>query len=518
MTKKIVIVGAGHNGLTCAAYLAKAGHEVTVLEASTRIGGAASTHEFAEGFRVSSAAHLLYLLDEEIIRELELEQHGLELACDNLDTVALDPGGHHLRISGDRMTGEDLSREDHNALVDYRKQMLRFAGIIADLHDKVPPRLASGERSDALSLAKLAWRIRRLGKSGMREFLRIAGINIYDILEERFENELLKGALSLDGVLGTNFGPRSNNSVFAALHRLSGSVKGVAGAQALPRGGMGAVTSALAEAARANGVSMIIDARVGKIEVESGRVTGATLATGEIMPADAVISSLDPRTTLLDLLGPRELDAGMVRKVNHIRQRGTAAKLHLALDGRPDVTGLEDDLLGHRLVIAPDMDYVERAFNHAKYGEHSVEPVMEITIPSIRDPQLAPEGKHVLSAVVQYAPYDLKAGWDSESDGFKALVIDTLERYAPAIGEQIIASELLTPVDLELRFGNAGGHWHHAELGLDQFLMLRPTAGVAQYAAPVEGLFLCGAGSHPGGGVMGHAGRNVARLVCEAEG
>lgn len=520
MTKRIVIIGAGHNGLTCAAYLAKEGHEVTVLESATTPGGAAATHEFAPGFRVSSGAHLLYQLDQEIIRDLELERHGMKLAAENLDTISLDDGGGHLQISGDQVTAEGVSREDRNALMRYRRRMLRFAEIIAGLNGRVPPRLASGERSDNLGLARIAWAIRRLGRKEMREFLRIAGINIYDVLEEQFDNELLKGALSLDGVLGTHLGPRSNNSVFTTLHRMSGSVNGVAGALALPAGGMGTVTNALAEAAEAHGASIICDARVGRIDVNvDGRgdtVTGVALETGEVMPADAVVSSADPKSTFLDLLGARHLDAGMVRRIGNVRQEGNAAKLHLALDSLPEFTGLEAEQLGHRLVIAPDLDYVERAFNHAKYGEHSAEPVMEITIPTVHDPGLAPEGKHVLSAIVQYAPHALKAGWHEARESFTDLVLGTLERYAPAIREQAVSAELLTPLDFEAWFGNRGGHWHHAELSLDQFLMLRPVAGAAQYAAPVDGLYLCGAGCHPGGGISGHAGRNAAQVVAEA--
>ncbi|MDX1554656.1 MAG: NAD(P)/FAD-dependent oxidoreductase [Xanthomonadales bacterium] len=510
--KSAVVIGAGHNGLTCAAYLAKEGYAVSVLEASTTIGGPASTHEFAPGFR-ASVAHLLYQLEEEIIEDLQLEAHGFSLAADSLDTVALDLGGKHLQISGDKVLGEDVSREDRDALMVYRGRMMRFAKIIGGLHDKVPPRLASGERSDTLGLAKLAWAIRRLGKTEMREFLRIAGINVYDILEELFEHELLKGALSLDGVLGTHLGPRSNNSVFTALHRMSGSVKGTPAATAIPRGGMGGVSNALAEAAKALGVSIIFDARVGGIEMEGDRATGVTLTTGEVMPADVVVSSADPKTTFLDIIGARRLDAGMVRKISHVRQSGNAAKLHLALDALPEFSGLDQDLLGQRLVIAPDLDYVERAFNHAKYGEHSAEPIMEITLPTVHDPGLAPDGKHVLSALVQYAPRELKSGWDDARATFTEAILSTLERYAPAIRDLVTGSELLTPEDIEARHGNIGGHWHHAELALDQFLMLRPVAGAAQYRSPIDGLYLCGSGCHPGGGVMGHAGRNAARCI-----
>jgi phytoene dehydrogenase-like protein len=280
---------------------------------------------------------------------------------------------------------------------------------------------------------------------------------------------------------------------------------------------MGAISTALAEAAKANGASIVFDARVGRIDVTDGRASGITLSTGESMPADAVVSSADPKTTFLQLLGARHLDAGVTGKISHVRQQGNAAKLHLALKALPEFNGLETSQLGHRLVIAPDLDYVERAFNPAKYGEYSTEPVLEITIPSIHDPDLAPEGQHVLSAIVQYAPHGLKAGWDSARAEFGEVVMNTLERYAPAIRQQVAATELLTPADLEQRFGNIGGHWHHAELAMDQFLMLRPVPGAAQYKAPVGGLYLCGAGCHPGGGVMGHAGRNAAHVINDED-
>lgn len=513
--RRVIVIGGGHNGLVCAANLAKAGFDVTVLEAAGQVGGAAVTREFARGFRVSACAHLLYQLDEGIAGELALQKHGLALAAGNLDTVALDAGGRHLVISGERITCEGVSREDHNAMARYRRRMLRFAGVIAGLHGRVPPRLASGKRADAWSLALLAWGIRRLGRKDMREFLRIAGINIYDVLEEEFEDRLLKGALCLDGVLGTHLGPRSNNSVFTTLHRMSGSVGGIAGAMAIPRGGMGAVSDALAAAAKSHGASLRTGAGVRRIIVGEGRAKGVELANGEVLAADIIVSSADPRTTLLDLLGARHLDAVMASKIAHVRNRGNAAKLHLALDGLPEFPGLDGDLRGQRLVIAPDMDYVERAFNHAKYGEHSAEPVMEITLPSLHDDALAPAGRHVLSAVVQYAPYGLKAGWSSAKSAFAERALETLARYAPSIREQIVASELLTPADIEAEFRIAGGHWHHAELALDQFLMLRPVAGAAQYATPVEGLYLCGAGCHPGGGVMGHAGRNAANVIVQ---
>jgi phytoene dehydrogenase-like protein len=278
---------------------------------------------------------------------------------------------------------------------------------------------------------------------------------------------------------------------------------------------MGAVTGALAAAAESQGVKIRTASPVARILVDGDCVSGVELEDGEQIVADTVVSNADPRTTFLNLVGARNLDAGFVRKIQNIRMRGNVAKLHLALKVLPEFTGVTQDQLGERLVIAPDPAYVERAFDHAKYGEYSASPALEISIPSIHDPSLAPDGQHVLSAIVQYAPYELKGGWEAGREAFKNQIIDQLSRYAPDIRQQIAHAELLTPVDIEREFLITGGHWHHGELALDQALMLRPVPGAAQYATPLSGLYLCGAGSHPGGGVMGHAGRNAATAVLK---
>lgn len=517
-SKRIVIVGGGHNGLVCAAYLAKKGREVMVVEAADQVGGAAVTREFASGFKVSSCAHLLYLLDAGISRELGLETHGLRFARQNLATVALATDGKHLTYTATAVSGGDVSADDRAAYPKYRRRMEKFAGVLAKLYTREPPRLGTHNRKDLISAARLALDIRLLGRDDMRELLRIAGINMFDILEEKFESALLKGALSLDGMLGGSLGPRSNNGVFAALHRLSGQVGGNRGALALPAGGMGSVTAALAQAAQMNGATIRTSSPVAGILMDGDHVCGVELEGGEKIDAGIVVSNADPRTTLFDLLGARHLEAGIVRRVSNIRMSGKAAKLHLALNGAPEFTGLGADQLGERLVIAPDLVYVEHAFNHSKYGEHSVEPVMEITIPTVHDTTLAPSGQHVLSAVVQYAPYDLKGGWDEAArTAFTNQCMEVLGRYAPKIREQVMHTELMTPVDIEREFRITGGHWHHGELTLDQALMLRPVPGLAQYKTPVGGLYLCGAGSHPGGGVMGAAGRNAAAAVLSGE-
>ncbi len=515
--KRIIVIGAGHNGLVCAAYLARAGREVLVLEASDRVGGAAITREFAPGFRVSACAHLSYLLDAGISRELRLAEHGLRHARQNLRTVALAPEGEHLVLNGGRLEAGALADQDRAALADYHARMLRFARVLGKQHKRRPPRIAGGGRSEAFAAAMLALDIRRLGREPMREFLRIAGINIFDVLEETFDSPLLKGALALDAVLGTNLGPRSNNSVLTLLHRLSGQATGVAGGLSLPEGGMGAVSDALAKAASASGATVRTGSPVARITLDGDRVSGVELESGERLAAGTVVSNADPARTLLELLGARHLETGFVHRIRHVRSKGMAAKLHLALDALPAFARLQPELAGERLVVAPDLVYIEHAFDHAKYGQCSPHPALEITIPSVHDPTLAPAGKHVLSAIVQYAPFDPRASSDRARSEFLERTLAVLERYAPGLRRHVVASELLLPADIERQFRITGGHWHHGELALDQFLMLRPVPGAARYAMPVNGLYLCGAGCHPGGGVMGCAGGNAAQAVLGEE-
>jgi phytoene dehydrogenase-like protein len=513
--ESVIVIGAGHNGLVCAAYLARAGKNVTVLEASDQVGGMAATREFAPGYRCS-VAHLLYLLDQGVSRDLLLEDSGLKLAASGLETIALSEDAEHITIGPEHVDGGGLSDEDKAAYREYRRFMTKFAGIIGGLSQQIPPRITQ-ERGDLMALGKLALKIRMMGRDDMREFLRIAGSNIYDVLKENFDNPLLKGALSLDAVLGTFSGPRSNNSVFTALHRMSGNNSAPAGAVSIPAGGMGAVTDAMAAAARKAGAEIRIGSRVSKILMDGMRVSGVELADGKRIEASTVISNADPKTTIMDLLGAREVEAGFAQRINNIRATGNAAKLHLALDGLPEFSGLGQNQLGKRLVIAPTVEYVELAFNHCKYGEYSQKPVAEITIPSLHDPSLAPDGKHVLSAVVQYAPRNLGMGWTEGKAAFTDIVMDLISSYAPGIRQKTTAAELLSPEDIEQLFGNQGGHWHHAELALDQFMMLRPVPKSAQYRTPVDGLYFCSAACHPGGGVMGSAGKNAADAVLAGE-
>jgi len=379
--------------------------------------------------------------------------------------------------------------------------------------DSVPPRLGTDAWADKRALLQLGWQVRRLGRADMRELLRIGGMNVYDLLKEYFQSPLLQGALGFDAVLGSNFGPRSPGSVFTLLYRLAAAYESGGAPLSQPTGGLGSLSRALAAAAVAAGAEVRTNAAVQRITVQNHRASGVQLTSGETIVADTVISNVDPQATFLRLLGAEYLDAGFTRRVSHLRTRGLTAKMHLALDDLPRFTSVSDEALGGRLLIAPSLEYLERAFNHSKYGEFSSAPAIEITLPTVNDPTLAPSGKHVLSAVVQYAPYTLKGGWDQGRQQFAEIIVDTIKQYSPGLSASIISAQLLTPEDIEREFRITGGHWHHAELALDQFFMMRPVPGAAQYQTPVDGLYLCGAGCHPGGGVMGTAGRNAARQV-----
>lgn len=509
-----IVVGAGHNGLVCAAYLAKQGQDVLVLEAGAQVGGGATTREFFPGFQVSACAHLAAQMHPRIAKDLGLT---IDYAARGLDTIALSAAGSPIKLGKDSAVGAGLSEEDKAAYPLFKKRMREHMNLLAPFLLKTPPRLASGEWADTKTLARLGFDLRfRRGKERMQDFLRIIGINMFDALEECFESDMIKGALSLDAVLGSSMGPRTPNSLFNYLYRLTTEIDGSAG-NAIVRGGMGKLSEAIASAAAGYGADIRVNAPVEKVVVEDGQAVGIELASGDMIRARRVISNVDPKTTFFSLVGARNLEAYFAHRVNNIRMKGSAAKIHVALNKLPSFKGLDEREMGHRLVIAPTMQDVERAYDHIKYGEFSEKPAIEITIPTIHDPSLAPEGKHVLSAVVQFAPYELKTGWETGKDAFANTIIDRIAEVAPDMTDCIEAVELLTPQDLEQEFKMGGGHWSQGEMAFDQIMMMRPVYGAAQYKTPLEGLYLCGAGSHPGGGVMGAAGHNAAQAVLGEE-
>lgn len=514
-TYDAIIVGGGHNGLVCGAYLARAGKKVVVLEANNQVGGGAVTTELSSGKKVSSCAHFLNQLNQQVAKDLGLSSHGLKLAASDISTIALAADGNHMHLSRNSVSGGGISYDDVEKYKKFMALMHEYATTLGFLIDIPPFDIFNLDWDDKVAAMKLGWKLRfGLGAEKMSEFLRLISMNIRDVLDDEFDSELLKGTLSLDAVLGTHTGPYSPGNFLNFLYRIAA---GNNGAVDVPVGGMGAVTTAMAGSAMASGAEVRTNARVQKINVENCEVTGVTLENGEVLKAAIVVSNANMKTTVLDLVSTKHFEADFVKRTTEIRMRGTAAKLHIALSDLPDFTGLEKDALKNRLVIAPSQQDVERAFNHAKYGEISASPMMEISIPSLADESLAENG-HVLSAIVQYAPYDLKGGWTDEAkNSFLETCISRIAEYAPNIRDHIEHAEIITPKDMEDRFGLVGGNWHHGELTLDQMLMLRPVPEASRYALPLDGMYICGAGAHPGGGVMGAAGKNAAQAILKGE-
>ncbi len=506
-----IVIGAGHNGLVCATYLAKRGQSVLVLEASETSGGLAAAREFHPGFQ-SSVAHSVSHFSEKVADELKLSSFGFDSNTGAIKTVGLSLDNEHVVVDGSAISG--ASTDDATAFEAYSRQLQTFADILKPFWTKKMPPIGGSNLSDLATFAKIGLKLRLAGKKDMREFLRVASLPARDLMDENFENELLKSVLSWDGLVGAKLAPRSpNGAILGMLYRMAGRSRG---GHSIPAGGVAGLVLALCKAAESAGVEIRNNATVEKILIgggENGLVArGVKLADGQTLETDRVISAADPKRTFLDMVGAEHLNIGFTNRIRRLRCDGYVAKLHLALKGEPKFEGLES--ADGRMIIAPTMDSIEFAYDIAKYGECPDEPVMEFVVPSMHDASLAPEGQHVLSAHVMYVPYRLKGGWtDAARASMLQRSIDTLAQYAPGIRDQILHSELLTPVDLEQRYRVTGGHWHHAELAMDQMLMMRPTYEAAQYRTPIPGLFLCSAGSHPGGGLMGAAGHNAAHEI-----
>lgn len=519
------IVGAGHNGLVCASYLARAGRRVLVLEAGQVPGGLAGGREFHAGFR-ASVAHTLSHFSAKVARDLDLHKHGLEHSSPHLKTIGLDRGGDHVVLDGDALIS--ASAVEAKAFASYRERMRRLANALQPFWLKTAPAIGSAGLAGSMTFVHMGYRLRRLGKREMREFLRVATLPARDLMDECFQSDVVKATLSWDGLVGSRLAPRSpNGAVLALLYRM-GEASG--GAHAVPAGGIDSLVGSLCAAARAAGADIRCGAAVRRILIgerhadaagngshpasDGLAVQGVELDNGERIEADCVVSSADPQRTFLDLVGVPFLDIGFTNRIRRLRCQGLVAKLHLALDGVPEFDGLESP--DGRMIIAPGLDAMEFAFDAAKYGECPENPVMEVVVSSLHDPSLAPAGQHVLSAHVMYVPYRRKGGWsDAARHTARERAIDTIAQYAPRIRDQIVACEFLTPADIERECHVTGGHWHHTEFAIDQMLMMRPTYQAAQYRTPIPGLYLCGAGCHPGGDLTGAPGHNAAREILQ---
>lgn len=514
-----IVIGAGIEELVAAAYLAGTGLRVLQLERAEVVGGSAVTEELAPGFRFDSCADDVGWLPGRIARDLGLT--GLVRLSPDPVLFAPQPSGQPLLLWRDAdRTRESIrshSSADAERWDDFRRQMARFARYLERLYWNPPPRPTATGMKDLVSLLDLGRRLRGLGRSDMIEFLRILPMPAYDLLNDWFESDALKAALGGDAITGILQGPRSAGTAFVLLHHQVGNAAGQFGPRCVVRGGIGNLAAALASAAGRSGVDLRLGAQLARVAVDDGRALGVTLESGEELAARAVVSGADPRRTFLQLVGPLHLEPDFVRAVENIRFRGARARVHLALGALPRFEGLEGDgpLRAGVISIGPTLDYLERAYDDAKHGGVSRRPVLRARIPSLEDPSLSPPGRHVMSISVQYAPWRLKDGeWDdARREALADLVVDTLAEYAPNLPQIIQERRVLTPRDMERAYGITEGHLYHGELALDQILFMRPVPGWAHYRTPIRNLYLCGPGTHPGGGVAGASGRNAARAV-----
>jgi len=515
-----VIVGGGHNGLTCAAYLAKAGRRVLVLEKRHVLGGAAVSEEVFPGFTFSVCSYVVSLLRPEIIHELDLPRHGLEIIPLDASFTPLPNGDSICRWGDKEKTYKELARfskRDAEFYPQFGKRMTRLCQFVRPILDMVAPRPTSLRPSELLELLGLGKRFADLGEDDAFWKSKLMTMSAVDYLRNFFETEPLVATMAVSGIIGTFLGVRSPGTAYVLLHHYMGEIDGAMRSWGFARGGTGMVSLSIARAAEEAGAEIRTEAGVAEILIRDGEAYGVVLEGGEEIQAGTVISGCDPHRTFLKLCDQKELDEGFVESVQRYRMRGSSGKVNLALDAVPEFTarpGVGPHLMGD-IAVAPSVDYLEQAYDEAKYGHYSKRPYLNIVLPSLVDPSVAPPGKHVLSAFVQYAPYQLADGldWDSERDAFGETVIDTIEEYAPSIRKHILHKQVLTPLDLERQFGLTEGNIFHGELSLSQLFFLRPVPGWAQYSTPIKSLYLCASGTHPGGGVMGAPGRLAARKI-----
>jgi len=511
-----IIVGGGHNGLVAAAYLARAGRKTLVLERRPLVGGAAVTEEIFPGFKFSVFSYVVSLLRPEIIRDLDLPSHGLQILPLESTVTPLDNGDYLAGWADADETRRELERHsprDAEAAVRFGKLMHHMAMAVRPILAMVPPDPASLAPSDLRGLLKLGGHFRSLGAEHFNALFKLMTMSSADYLDEWYEFDPLKATKSASGIIGTFMGPRSPGSAYVLLHHYMGEIDGAFRAWGFQKGGTGAISEAIAGAARAQGAEIRVNASVERVLVKDGKVSGVALSSGEEISSPIVVSGLDPRRTFLDLVDRKELPDELVENVERYKFRGSSGKVNLALSGLPSfacMPGVGPHLRG-AVSISPSVEYLERAYDDAKYGEFSRHPYMDIVIPSMIDPGMAPPGKHVMSIFVQYAPYHLNGGWtDAKREAFGDAVVNTLARYAPNIKSLIIGRQVLTPADIERITGLSEGNIFQGELALHQLFFLRPTPKWAKYRTPIRGYWQCGAGTHPGGGIMGASGRLAA--------
>jgi len=523
-TRDVIIVGGGHNGLVAAFYLAKAGFQPLVLERRAQVGGCAITEEFHPGFRCSTLAHNTGPLRADIVRDMQLEKHGLKLTTPEVSTVSLLPDGRALVLYSDaKKAAEEIARwsqKDAASYADFGAALGKIGKVIGEALTLTPPNIDSPSSGDLWGMLKTGRSIRNLGKKDLYRVLRWGPMAVADLVAEFFDTEPLRATIAARGIFGTFLGPWSAGSALVLMLRAAADAA-PAGSVQFPAGGVGAITLAMAAAVKQAGAEIRTGADISEIRVKDGAATGVVLTSGEEISARAVVSNADPKRTLMRLVDPTHLAPDFIQKIKNYRSMGTVAKVNLALSALPEFTALKakgnGNLLQGRIQISPEIDYLERAFDESKYGNFSRHPYIEITLPSLSDPSLAPAGQHVMSIYMQYAPYKLKNNdWENQRTALGETVVKTIAQYAPNLPQIILRHQIITPKDLEETYGLTGGHIFHGELALDQFFTMRPLLDWARYQTPIEHLYLCGSGTHPGTGLTGGSGANASREIAKA--
>lgn len=521
----VIVIGGGHNGLINAAYLARGGRKVLVLEKRHVLGGAAVTEEIIPGFKFSVFSYVVSLLRPEIIRDLDLPRHGLEILPLDGTFTPMPSGDYLWRVNDHSKTRREIARHskvDAEAYEEFGKEMVQMCRFVKPILAMVPPDPTTLDPRDLKKLYFLGQRFRALSPDDRYNLVQLMTMSATDFLDQWFETDVLKATMSASGIIGTFLGVRSPGTAYVLLHHYMGEIDGAFRSWGFSRGGTGAISNSIADAAREAGVEIRTEAIVSKILVRDGRAEGVVLDRGEEIRAKVVSSSVDPHLTFLKMMDSRELPDDFVEEVRRYKFRGSSGKVNLALDALPDFKCLPGP--GHHLrgaiSISPSVEYMERAYDQAKYGEFSQRPYIDMVIPSLTDPSVAPPGKHVLSCFVQYAPYKLKPGlnWDDQKEAFGDTVVNTIAEYAPNLKNIIVGRQVQTPLDIERSIGLTEGNIFQGELSLEQLFFLRPVAGWARYRTPVRNLFMCGSATHPGGGIMGAPGRLAALEILRDKG
>jgi phytoene dehydrogenase-like protein len=517
--RDVIVVGGGHNGLACAAYLARAGQDVLVLERRDILGGAAVTEEPWPGYKISSASYVVSLMPPEVVSELELKRFGYEVSILDPDYYVPYEDGTSLTLWGDARRSADeiakFNKADADAYLEFDAYFARLAKLMRDMLYVIPPNLALAELPGWI---KLAGRFRKWTGRDVSDIIRLFTLSGADFLEEWFEDERVKGALATQAIIGAWCGPMSPGSAYVLMHHWIGEVDGHSGAWGWVHGGMGAVSGCIADSARAAGADVVTGSAVKQVLIENGKARGVELDDGTVFHADRVVSSAHPTTTFLDLIGEVHLPDEVVGDIKRYRTRSGSVKVNLGLSELPLPKSWDGPMPGDPhtgiMAISPSIEYLERAWDDAKYGRISAEPYIEAVFPTVFEPGVAPEGKHVALCFTQFGPFEPRdGGWDAQADAYGRNVIEMLGRHAPNLPDAVEHIEVLPPPEIERRFGLLGGNIFQGEMAADQLFSLRPIPGYGGYRTPIDGLYMCGSGTHPGGGVMGVPGRNAATVI-----